>query len=280
MVSPSNGWYVGKVVAADGTDSYLNGVDLNVPVDDGYRVFVYYRATSTDPWGIYALSPGTVNVTAAGFNAISVTAPTGASGKTQGEALPVTWTTNAAVTSGQFSLWVVSPGNGWYVGKIHDAADTVGPASYADSVDLNVPADTGYRVFVYYRASSGDPWTIYGMSSGTVDVAGGFTSISVTAPTGTTGKSQGEALPVTWTTNAAVTSGQFSLWVVSPGNGWYVGKIHDAADTVGPASYADSVDLNVPAGAGYRVFVYYRASSGDPWTIYGMSSGTVDVTAA
>ncbi len=40
-----------------------------------------------------------------------------------------------------------------------------------------------------------------------------------------------------------------------------MGKIHDAADTVGPASYADSVDLNVPAGTGYRVFVYYRADA-------------------
>ena len=216
-----------RIVTSDGSGAWT--ADFSVPGADGSPAF--------------DIRPGMMTYTYQGDEdgdqtqidyrlfSISVTAPTGASGKTQGEALPVTWTTNAAVTSGQFSLWVVSPGNGWYVGKIHDAADTVGPASYADSVDLNVPADTGYRVFVYYRASSGDPWTIYGMSSGTVDVAGGFTSISVTAPTGTTGKSQGEALPVTWTTNAAVTSGQFSLWVVSPANGWYVGKIVAADGT-------------------------------------------------
>ena len=42
------------------------------------------------------------------------------------------------------------------------------------------------------------------------------TAITVTAPTGTTSQDQGEALPVTWTTNQAVASGQFSLWVVSP----------------------------------------------------------------
>ena len=35
----------------------------------------------------------------------------------------------------------------------------------------------------------------------------------------------------------------------------------------------------MPAGTGYRVFVYYRALSTDPWGIYGFSSGTVDVTA-
>ena len=110
-----------------------------MPVDAGYRVFVYYRATSGDPWGIYGMSSGTVDVTAAAFNAISVTAPTGTTSQAQGSALPVTWTTNAAVASGQFSIWVVSPGNGWYVGKIV-AAD--GKASYVDSVDLNVPVDT------------------------------------------------------------------------------------------------------------------------------------------
>jgi len=73
-----------------------------------------------------------------------------------------------------------------------------------------------------------------------------------------------------------VASGQFSVWVVSAGNGWYVGKIH-AAD--GTASYADSVTLNVPVDAGYHIFVYYRATSGDPWGLYGMSAGAVTVTA-
>ncbi len=41
--------------------------------------------------------------------------------------------------------------------------------------------------------------------------------VTVTAPTGTTSKDQGAALPVTWTTNQAVATGQFSIWVVSPG---------------------------------------------------------------
>ena len=37
-----------------------------------------------------------MNVTAAAFNAITVTAPTGTTSKAQGAALPVTWTTNAS----------------------------------------------------------------------------------------------------------------------------------------------------------------------------------------
>ena len=272
VVSPANGWYVGKIVAADSTSSYSNSVSLNVPVDGGYRVFVYYRAASGDPWGIYGFSPGTVNVSAV-FNAITVTAPTGGGSQAQGSSLPVTWTTNAAVASGQFSIWVVSPGNGWYVGKIV-AAD--GTASYTNSVTLNVPVDTGYRVYVYYRATTGDPWGIYGYSPGTVNVIAGFSSIAVTAPTGTSSQAQGSGLPVTWTTNQTVGSGQFSLWVVSPSNGWYVGKIVNADGT---ASYANSVTLNVPPDTGCRIFVYYRATTGDPWGLYGMSPGTVNVTA-
>ena len=81
--------------------------------------------------------------------------------------LPVAWTTNTSVDTGEFSLWVVSPANGWNVGKLV-AAD--GSANCADSVNLNVPVDTGYRMFVCYRATSGDPWSIHGFSSGTVTV--------------------------------------------------------------------------------------------------------------
>ena len=140
-MSPANGWYVGKIVSATGAASYADSVDLNVPVDTGYRIYVYYRATTGDPWGIYGCASGTVNVTA-GFSAISVTAPTGTTSQAQGSSLPVGWTPNASVATGEFSIWVVSPANGWYVGKIV-AADL--KASYVDSVDLNVPVDTGYK---------------------------------------------------------------------------------------------------------------------------------------
>ena len=273
VVSPANGWYVGKVVPADGSASYANSVNLDVPAGAGYRIFVYYRATPTDPWGIYGFAAGTVDVTTTALSAITVTAPAAPTSQAQGSALPVTWTTNAAVTSGEFSLWVVSPANGWYVGKVVPAD---GSASYANSVNLDVPVDVGYRIFVYYRATPTDPWGIYGFAAGTVDVTASFSSISVTAPAAPTSQAQGSALPVTWTTNQAVNAGEFSTWLVSTTNSWYAGNIV-AAD--GTASYADSVTLNVPVDTGYRVFVYYRATPTDPWSIYGFASGTVDVTA-
>ena len=103
------------------------------------------------------------------FNAITVTAPTG--GGEPGAGLQLSAgdleRRTRAVGSGQFSLWVVRPGNGWYVGKIVNADGT---ASYSNSVTLNVPVDTGYRVYVYYRATTGNPWGVYGMSPGTVNV--------------------------------------------------------------------------------------------------------------
>ena len=274
LVSPENGWYVGEIVAADGSASYADSVALSVPVGAGYRVFVYYRATPADPWGVYGFASASVTVTAPAFSAITVTAPTGASTQAQGTSLPVTWTTNAPVSGGEFSLWLVSPANGWYGGKLV-AAD--GSASYASSLALDVPVAAGYRVFVYHRASAADPWGVYGFASGTVDVtAGALSAISVTAPVGALSHAQGDLLSVNWTPDQAVSSGEFSLWLVSPENGWYVGEIV-AAD--GSASYADSVALSVPVGAGYRVFVYYRATPADPWGVYGFASASVTVTA-
>ena len=104
--------------------------------------------------------------------------------------------------------------------------------SYADAVALNVPAGAGYRVFVYYRATSGDPWGLYGMSPGTVDVTRGLQRHHRHRPDrhheqatrARPCRSPGRPTP-------AVASGQFSLWVVSsPYDGWYVGKIHVAAE--------------------------------------------------
>ena len=274
LVSPGNGWYGGKLVPADGSSSYADSVALNVPLDAGYRVFVYYRATPTDSWGVYGFATGAVTVTAPAFSAIAVTAPSGTSTQAQGESLPVTWTTNAAVSGGEFSLWLVSPSNGWYGGKLVPAD---GAADYASSLALDVPVGAGYRVFVYYRASSADPWGVYGFAAGTVDVTvGALSSIAVTAPVGSSSYAQGDVMPVSWTPDQAVSEGEFSLWLVSPGNGWYGGKLVPAD---GSSSYADSVALNVPLDAGYRVFVYYRATPTDSWGVYGFATGAVTVTA-
>ena len=98
----------------------------------------------------------------------------------------------------------------------------------------------------------------------------------MTAPaTGTTVRAQGDLVSVSWTTNTSVNSGEFGIWLVSTAGTWTLAKTVAANGT---ASYPDDVDLNVPVANDYRVYVYYRASSGDPWGIYGLAPGTVNVT--
>ena len=86
-------------------------------------------------------------------------------------------------------------------------------------------------------------------------------TITVTAPSGTGSYAAGDRLPVSWNADAPLASGEFSIWVVSPANGWYVGKVVPAN---GNLTYADSVTLSVPADAGYRVFVCHRATTATP----------------
>ena len=87
---------------------------VNVPVGTGYRVYVFYRPTvGSGAWGLSATgAPGTVDVTAAAFTAITVAAPpAGATAVPQGgDSVTVDLDTPTyAVTEGEFAFWVVSP---------------------------------------------------------------------------------------------------------------------------------------------------------------------------
>ena len=226
-ITPNNGYVRDQVL--------VDGVNDPAAVTSGTHTFANVVADHT----IHATF-------AQMLSSITVTAPVGTTSLAQGDALPVTWTTNTVVPSGEFSLWAVSTSNGWYGGKIV-AAD--GTASYADTLAMNVPADTGYRIYVYYRTTSGDPWSVYGFSTGTVDVTATFNSITVTAPTGTTSQAQGSALPVTWTTNQAVASGEFSLWVVSTANGWYGARSSPPTAPPATPTASTSMSRSTPATA-------------------------------
>ncbi len=279
----------GGAVARDpdqATYNYGDEVELTATADPGWTFAGWSGGATGSANPTTVTMDGDKTLTAhfvLEFSAIDVTAPATDVQKDQGGSLDVSWTTNAAVSSGQFSIWVVSSDySGWYGGKIHDAADTLTPGSYSDTIDLNVPAGTGYRIYVYYRAGTSGPWSdIFDDAAGRVDVAAVFSAIDVTAPATDVQKDQGGSLDVSWTTNAAVSSGQFSIWVVSADyGGWYGGKIHDAADTLTPGSYSDTIDLNVPAGTGYRIYVYYRAGTSGPWSdIFDDAAGRVDVAA-
>ena len=61
-VSPG-GWYIGKLVASNGTSSYSTNVTLNVPLGSGYSIRVGYRPTAgSGAWTIMGASSGTFTV--------------------------------------------------------------------------------------------------------------------------------------------------------------------------------------------------------------------------
>ena len=125
-----------------------------------------------------------------------------------------------------------------------------------------MPVGTGYSLYVYYRASTGDPWSVDGLAAGTVDVTGADLRAHQRYRPGH-GHDQsgpGRQLSVSWTTNAAVASGQFGIWVVCRE---HLVRRQDRRRRR-QAGYVDSVDLNVPVANGYRVYVYYRATQRRP----------------
>ena len=199
--APANGWYVGKIVAADGTASYADSVDLERARRHRLPRLRLLPRHHRRPLGHLRHAPGHGRRDRRAFTAISVTAPTGTTSQAQGDALPVSWTTNAGVASGEFSIWVVSPGERLVRGQ--DRRRRRHGELRRQRRPQRARRHRLPRLRLLPRHHAATPGASTACAAGTVDVtAAGFTAISVTAPTGTTSKAQGDALPVTWTTNA------------------------------------------------------------------------------
>jgi sugar lactone lactonase YvrE len=260
------------------TVNYGASQTFTMTANAGYHVLdVLVDSVSQGPLLTYQFTNVALNHTiSATFEAnpvISVTAPATPATYSQGGTLPVTWTTNTTVSVGQFGIWLVSPGNIWKLAKVVPANGA--GTSYADSVVWNVAAGVGYQVYVYYRATPTSPWGNYGVASGAITITATFSPINVTAPSIPASYARGATLPVTWTTNWTVSSGEFGIWIVSPGNIWTLGKVVPANGA--STNYSDSVVLNVATGVGYQSYVYYRATSVSPWSIYGLAPGATTV---
>ena len=132
-----------------------------------------------------------------------------------------------------------------------------------------------------YRPTVGSgAWTTGAYSPGTFAVTAAAVSLTVSAPSGTTGSyTQGAPVTVTWNSGAAVASGEFGIWAVSSTGGWYVGDAVLADGRIG--DYSHALPLNVPIGTGYSTVVMYRPTVGSgAWTTGAYSPGTFAVTAA
>ena len=98
-------------------------------------------------------------------------------------------------------------------------------------------------------------------------------TLALTAPTGTSGSYQaGTPVAVAWTSDAAVTDGEFGVWAVSSTGGWYGGDL--VAAHGGSANYSYDLTLDVPIGTGYSTVVMYRPVAGSgAWTTRRLQPG-------
>ena len=277
-VSPTGGWYVGDLVAATAaapTTAY-DAAPQRAGRHAATDVVVMYRPTAgSGAWGPGGYSPGTFAVTAAAVFSLTVTAPTGTAGS-YAQGIPCRHLDDQPARSP-----AASSASGWssstrrLVRGRPRGRRTAAPRLQPD-LPLNVPVDTGYRRFVFYRATAGSgAWGLGAFSPGTVDVTAAppsSRSPSPPPPARTGSYAQGDALPVTWTTNAAVATrrvqplgGELQLRRLVRGQ-------RSTPPPTPPArhSYATRSPSTCPPTAATDVFVYYRATSGDPWGIYGM----------
>jgi len=168
-------WYVPKLVAASGGTSFSTTITLDVPTGAShyYQAIVAYRPTAgSGDWINWGTSPGMFTVVNRGVN-IDPTAPTGTTTHVVGSLLTVSWTTSSAVSTGAFTLWAHDDhGGGWYIGKQVAAS---GAASYSTTITLDVPAGSGYTVWIgYWPPEGGDQ--CYASSPGTFTVVTGATA--------------------------------------------------------------------------------------------------------
>ena len=161
-----------------------------------------------------------------------------------------------AVASGEFSIWAVSRGERLVRAARPRGRRTAAAASYARAVDLERARRHGLpRVRLLPAPSpAAAPGSIYGAEpgDGRRDRAV-FSAITVTAPTrhhGSYAPGRGPAGHLD-DRRSAVADGEFSIWVVSPATAGTCGKT-SWPPTRRQRQLRTSVDLNVPAGTGYR----------------------------
>ena len=125
----------------------------------------------------------------------------------------MSWTTNSAVATGEFGVWVRSS-DGLLVHR--QARRRQRRHQLPTSVALDVPAGTGYQAIVAWRPMAGSgTWVDFGTQTGAFTVTAATPALTVTAPTSTGSYAVGASLTVSWTTNSAVSSGEFGVWVRS-----------------------------------------------------------------
>ena len=192
----------------------------------------------------------------------------------------VSWTITNSLASGEFRIWAVDAAGKRYT--LTYFTPRAGQTAYILPVTLpaSLPAAAGYRIDVYWRA---DPTVaVWGLTaeSSTFTVTAATQKISITSPAGGESWQADSTHTIGWTITNALSSGEFRIWAVDGNGTWH--DISHLTPTAGQTAYSVPVTLptSLPLGAGYRVYVYWRA---DPtvavWDLTA-ESRTFTVTAA
>ena len=257
--APTGTWYDARPGRArrPGETDYSHDWTVERPGRAGYRLAVYYRATAGA--GLWLASDLSDQPFAISGTALTIAAPNGGEDWGAGSVQSLHWQLNAPVASGEFYAWVIAANGTWY-----DAAQAVpavaGETDYFHDWTVSAPVGSGYRLAVYYRATTGAGlWLASDLSDQPFAISG--TALTIAAPNGGEDWGAGSVQSLHWQLNAPVASGEFYAWVIAANGTWY-----DAAQAVpavaGETDYFHDWTVSAPVGSGYRLAVYYRATTG------------------
>ena len=283
--SAAGSWYIGQLVptnAGDDVLTYSASLPLSTVPAGFYQAIVGYRPTvGSGTFVSWATSYGFVfEVGDAPTPVVDITQPTGQQSYTSAQSFTATWTASPSLTTGQFAVWVRSPGNTWYWKSPLVAA--TGAGSYSAPVNLSgVTPGLGYQVIVAYEpVPNTSLWSSWATSPGVFSVDATAPVVTVTQPSGGS-YTTSQSVTANWTTSTALAAGgQFGLWVRSGSGGWYATTLVPATGTAG-ALYSTSLPLStVPTGIGNEVIIAYRPVAGTgAFMSWATSPGVFAVTA-
>ncbi len=255
------------------TKGYTTSLSASVPSGAGYKACVAWRpAAGSGAWLTSALS-GAFTV-APVVPVLTVTSPTAASSWAAGSAQTVAWTLSFAVSGGEFRVGLLDSAGKAYLDK--QVLPAAGKTAYSTSLTAGVPAGAGYRAYAYWRPVAGSGAWAATATSAPFAVTATPPSITVTGPAGAVSWKVSSTQRIAWTLKQAVAAGEFRVGLVSSTGTAYLDK--QVLAVAGKTSYSLSVVVSVPAGSGYRAYVYYRPTVGSgSWTATA-TGGTVTVT--
>ena len=186
--------------AVPGETDYSHDWTVDRPGGRGYRLAVYYRATAGA--GLWLASDLSDQPFAISGTALTIAAPNGGEDWGAGSVQSLHWQLNAPVASGEFYAWVIAANGTWY-----DAAQAVpavaGETDYFHDWTVSAPVGSGYRLAVYYRATTGAGlWLASDLSDQPFAISG--TALTIAAPNGGEDWGAGSVQSLHWQLNAPV----------------------------------------------------------------------------